>query len=253
MNPLKPGQDGLTVQTVLVDDVLTVRLNRPEAAHSRNQTMRDELASIWRAVGADQSIRAVVLTGTGGRFFCAGMDLKEAGRPEPPLQRRDRMRRSRDIELLSEVPQPTIAAINGYALGGGLEMALACDIRIVAAHAEVGMPEVTRGLVPGGGGTQRLPRIIGYARACELILSGRRLTADEAVKWGIASRQVPLDDLHANAAALARSFADNPQPAVSFAKALLRRSQQLPIEVGVDVELDALLVLLGQADTDRAD
>ncbi|MER5627991.1 enoyl-CoA hydratase-related protein [Streptosporangium sp. NPDC002544] len=239
------------MRTELESGVLTVRLDRAEAAHARNQVMRDELASLWRAVVADRGVRAVILTGTGDRFFCAGMDLKEAGSPEDPVSRRDRMRRSRDIEQLAELPQPTIAAINGFALGGGLEMALACDIRLVADHAQIGLPEVTRGLVPGGGGTQRLPRLVGYARACELVLSGRRLTAAEAVEYGIALRVTPAADLPAAAVELARGIAGNPEPAVRYAKALLRRSQQVPVDVGADAELDALLTLLGEADAAR--
>jgi enoyl-CoA hydratase len=139
-----------------------------------------------------------------------------------------------------------VAAINGYALGGGLEMALACDMRLVSEGAQVGLPEVTRGLVPGGGGTQRLPRLVGYQRACELVLSGRRLTAVEAVDWGIASRAVPLPMLLPAAAELARSIAANPEPAVRYAKTLLRRSQQIPVEAGIEAELDALLTLMAQ-------
>jgi enoyl-CoA hydratase/carnithine racemase len=123
-----------------------VHLNRPAAANARNQEMRDTLASLWRAVSGDPAVRVVILTGVGTRFFRAGMDLKEAAAPEDPVARRDRMRRSRDIELLAALPQLTIAAINGYALGGGLEMALACDIRMAADTASLGLPDVTRGL-----------------------------------------------------------------------------------------------------------
>jgi methylglutaconyl-CoA hydratase len=246
MTDLAAGRSGQTVRTEVDSGVLTVWLNRAAAAHARNQVMRDELASLWRSVVADRAVRAVVLTGAGDRFFCAGMDLKEASLPEAPVARRDRMQRSRDIELLADLPQPTVAAINGYALGGGLEMALACDMRLMADGAQAGLPEVTRGLVPGGGGTQRLPRLVGYARACELVLTGRRLTAGEAVEWGIASRALPLAMLLPAAIELARGIAANPDPAVRYAKALLRRSQQVPIQAGVDAELDTVLTLLAQ-------
>jgi enoyl-CoA hydratase/carnithine racemase len=247
MTELRPGQSGETVLTHLEDGVLTVRLNRAKSAHARNQIMRDELASLWRVVAADCDVRVVVLTGAGARYFCAGMDLREASEPEEPVARRDRMQRSRDIELLADLPQPSVAAINGYALGGGLEMALACDMRLIADSAQVGLPEVTRGLVPGGGGTQRLPRLIGYARACELVLSGRRLTAHEAVDWGIAARVVPAAELLAAARELAASIAAHPEPAVRYAKVLLRRSLQVPVSAGVDAELDVVLTLLAQA------
>lgn len=205
-----PGSSGETVRTHLDGGVLVVWLNRPESAHARNQVMRDELAGLWRATADTREVRAVVLTGSGRKFFSAGMDLKEAAVREDPIQRRDRLRRGGDIELLAGLPQPTVAAINGFALGGGLEMALACDLRLIADDAQVGLPEVTRGLVPAAGGTQRLPRVVGYARACELILSGRRVQARESVEIGLALRALPHDELLAAATGLARQFAANP-------------------------------------------
>ena len=248
MTEIGPGSSGATIRTRLDGGVLVVWLDRPDAAHARNQVMRDELASLWHTVAQAREVRAVVLTGTGSRFFCAGMDLREASLAEDAVQRRDRLQRSRDIELLAALPQPSVAAINGFALGGGLEMALACDLRIIADDAHVGMPEVTRGLVPAAGGTQRLPRIVGYARACDMILSGRRLSAAEAVEWGIALRAVAGAELLDAALALARGYAANPEPAVRYAKALLRRSQVLPVEFGREAELDAMLALLDRAD-----
>jgi enoyl-CoA hydratase/carnithine racemase len=248
MTDLVPGSSGETVRTLLDGGVLVVWLNRPESAHARNQIMRNELAALWRATADIREVRAVVLTGSGRKFFSAGMDLREAGLREDPIQRRDRLRRGGDIELLANLPQPTVAAINGFALGGGLEMALACDMRLIADDAHAGLPEVARGLVPAGGGTQRLPRVIGYARACELILSGRRVNAREAVEVGLALRAVPNDELLDAAIDLARQFAANPEPAVRYAKALLQRSQSVLIDVGRDAELDAMLTLLGQAD-----
>ena len=122
---------GLEATTVEFDGpVAWVTLDRPDAANARNQQMREELKGIWSGLAVDPEVAVVVLGASGDRFFCAGMDLKEAGAPETPAQRRDRLRASRDIEQLAALPQPTIAAINGYALGGGLEMALACDLRV---------------------------------------------------------------------------------------------------------------------------
>ncbi len=221
-----------------------VTLDRPEAANARNQAMRDELRRIWDHLATSDDVGAVVLTGSGTRFFCAGMDMKEAGTPESPADRRDRLRASRDIEQLAALPQPTIAAVNGYALGGGFEMALACDLRIVAEHAEVGLPELVHGLVPGGGGTQRLPALVGPARAAEMLYLGLRLAGPEALAWGLANRCVPADELLAAAAKMARSVAERPRRAVRYAKELLRQSQELSLSVGVERELDALLTLL---------
>ena len=244
MAELIAGAEGEAVRTSLDDGLLTVWLDRPHAAHSRNQLMRDELGSLWRSVARDRRVRAVILTATGTRHFCAGMDVKEARGDVDADERADRIRTSRDIELLAALPQPTIAAVNGYALGGGLEMALACDLRLVAHGAEVGLPEVTIGLVPGGGGTQRLPRLVGYQRAAELVLTGRRLTAEESVAYGIMLRAVPLDDLLVEAEALARTAAGLPAPAVRRAKELLRRSQEVHVGLGAELEVEALLSLL---------
>ena len=244
MSELFGGAGGEVARTRLDDGVLTVWLDRPQAAHSRNQAMRDELAGLWRSVAQDRRVRAVILTATGTRHFSAGMDLKEAQNSVSPEEQMDRMRASRDIELLAALPQPTIAAVNGYALGGGLEMALACDLRLIATGATIGMPEVAIGLVPGGGGTQRLPRLIGYQRATELILTGRRLSAAEAVEYGIMLRVVEPQHLLAEADALARELAEKQPAAVRRAKDLLRRSRDVPVNVGIELEIETLLTLL---------
>lgn len=229
--------------------VLVVILDRPEAANARNQTMRGELDSLWRAAARDQSIRVVVLTGRGERHFCAGMDLKESGRSEGPAMRRDRMNQSRDIETLAALPQPAIAAINGYALGGGLEMALACDFRLIAETAAVGLPEVSLGLIPGGGATQRLPGLIGNMRAAELVLTSRRLTGTEAVTWGIANSVHSSSDVLSASLDLAESLASQPRRALTYAKRLLGVGQPGPSRAGLDAELDALCLLLAERQT----
>ena len=226
--------------------VATVTLQRPDAANARNQTMRNELGRIWSHVADRSDVSVVVLSASGDRFFCAGMDLKEAGVAETPEQRRERLRASRDIEQLAALPQPTVAAINGYALGGGLEMALACDIRIIAEHAQVGLTELVHGLVPGGGGTQRLPRLIGVARAAEMLYLGLRLSGPDAVAWGVANRCVPGADLASAAAELAAAIAAQPRRALVCAKELLRMSADVAQTPGIEHELDVLLTLLAE-------
>jgi enoyl-CoA hydratase len=239
--------EGFAATLVDVDDgVALVELNRPDAANARNQQMRDELKQTWNELGRDDRVGAVVVTAAGDRFFCAGMDLKEAGASETPGTRRDRLRSSRDIEQLAALPQPTIAAINGYALGGGFEMALACDIRIVAEHAQVGLPELVHGLVPGGGGTQRLPRLVGVAKAAELLFLSKRVSGPQAVELGLANICVPGAELRETAMAMAREIAAKDSRALRYAKELLRRSQELPLSAGVEIELDALLTLMGE-------
>ncbi len=241
----RPWAEGLEATSFsVVDGVATVTLERADAANARNQQMRNELKALWTGIAADDEIAVVVLTAAGDRFFCAGMDLKEAGAPETPAQRRDRLRSSRDIDQLAALPQPTIAAINGYALGGGLEMALACDLRIAAENAQLGLTELVHGLVPGGGGTQRLPRLVGSARAAEMLYLGLRLDAARSQEWGLVNRVVPLDDLASTAAEMAAAVAANSNRALRYAKELLRVSQDVPVAVGAQLELDSLLTLM---------
>lgn len=224
--------------------VAWVGLDRPDAANARNQRMRDELKEIWSGIATDPDVAVVVLHAAGDRFFCAGMDLKEAGAPETPAERRERLRASRDIDQLASLPQPTIAAINGYALGGGLEMALACDLRIAADHAQLGLTELVHGLVPGGGGTQRLPRLVGTARAAEMLYMGLRLSAAQSLEWGLVNRVVPAEVLRTAAAEMAATVAENSPRALRYAKELIRTSQDVPVSVGSQLELDSLLTLM---------
>lgn len=236
------------LQTDFADGVLTVALNRAAAAHARNQQMRDELMDLWRATARRRDVRAVVLTAVGSRHFCAGMDVKEAAAPTSPEVMLDRLRNARDIEVLASLPQPTVAAINGTALGGGLEMALACDLRLIASHAQVGLPEVTIGLVPGGGATQRLPRLIGRQRATEMILTGRRLSAAEAVDYGIALRAVEGDRLAHEAKVLASQLSSVRPSAARRAKELIRRSEEVTVSTGSELELETLVSLIATKD-----
>ncbi len=241
----RPWADGLEATGFSVDGgVATVTLQRPDAANARNQQMREELKALWSGIAADDEIAVVVLTAAGDRFFCAGMDLTEAGNPETPAERRDRLRSSRDIDQLAALPQPTIAAINGYALGGGLEMALACDLRIAAENAQLGLTELVHGLVRGGGGPRRLPRRGGTARAAEMLYLGLRLDAARSEQWGLVNRVVPFDDLASAAAEMAAAVAGNSNRALRYAKELLRVSQDVPVAVGAQLELDSLLTLM---------
>ena len=224
--------------------VLTITLARPDAANSRNQAMRRELAEVYTAAATDDAVRVVVLTGKGDRHFCAGMDLKEAGQPETPVERRERLRGARDIEQLARLPRPTIAAINGYALGGGFEMALACDMRVMATDAKVGLTEVRHGLMPGGGGTQRLPRLIGSARAAELLYLGKVLDGPAAEQLGLVNASVPTADLHDRVSTLAGALAEQSPKALRAIKESLLASAELPLAAGIEKELDGLLFLL---------
>jgi enoyl-CoA hydratase/carnithine racemase len=233
-----------TISLNISGAVATVALQRPDAANARNQAMRNELSYVWTLLASRTDIHVVVLTAAGDRFFCAGMDLKESVSEETSGERRDRLRSSRDIEQLASLPQPTIAAINGYALGGGFEMALACDIRIISEDAQMGLTELAHGLVPGGGGTQRLPRLIGHARAAEMLFLGLKISGRDAVQWGIANKCVSRSELVNEAQKLASEIAKQPRRALVYGKELLRMSQETTLSTGVQNELDVLLTLL---------
>lgn len=233
-----------TACAVSAAGVATVTLQRPDAANARNQAMRDELGALWADLARERDVKVVVLTGAGDRFFSAGMDLKEARAPETLRERRDRMRASRDIELLAHLPQPTIAAVNGYALGGGLEMALACDLRVIALEAEIGLPEVGHGLIPGGGGTVRLPRLVGPAVAFELLFTGRRVDGATALRLGLCNRAVPRTELEATVAGLAGAIAAHPTHALREVKEAVLAAQDVPVQFAVEAERDRLVMLM---------
>lgn len=224
--------------------VAWITLDRVEAANARNQRMREELLALYAGIRSDDRVRVVVLSAAGDRHFCAGMDLKESAGPETQAEQRSRLRSGRDIEELAALPMPTIAAINGAAYGGGFEMALACDLRVVSDTARVRLPEVTIGLVPGGGGTQRLPRMIGLAKTFEMLYLGSTLTGTEIVEAGLAARSVTPEDLERTTAEMAAQIAGMAPDALRMAKELVRRSFDVPVGVGTDAELDALLMLL---------
>lgn len=230
------------------DGVAWLRLDRPDAANARNQRMRGELLAVYDAVAEDHRVRVLVLTAAGERFFCAGMDLNEAAGSETPLERRRRLQQGRDIDALAQLPVPTIAAINGFALGGGLEMALACDLRVAAEEAELGFPEVTHGLIPGGGATQRLPALLGPALAYELLYLGERIDGQQAAQMGLANRAVPLAELATTARSLAERIAAHPAPAIRLLKEAVRNGLEGPPGPARKAELDLLLTLLADRD-----
>ncbi len=174
-------------------------IDRPDRMNSLSRATLLALGKLTREALSNPSVRAIVLTASGEKAFCAGADLKERqGMSENDVRVQVELYRS-ELGPLDRSPKPVIAAINGVAFGGGLELALVCDLRVAAAHATLALPETTLGIIPGAGGTQRLPRVVGEARAKEMILLGRRLTAQEALAWGLVNRVTPagtnlLDD-----------------------------------------------------------
>jgi len=226
--------------------VLTV--NRPDRL---NALSRDTLRQIGEAVGAfaaDPAQRALVVTGAGEKAFVAGADIAELAALGPAEAEEYSRAGQAVMDRIESCAKPVIAAVNGYALGGGCELALACHVRIAAENAVLGLPEVGLGTLPGYGGTQRLPRVVGLGRAVELVATGRRVKADEALSIGLVSRVVPQAALLAEAEALALAILKNGPLAVAAALAVMRTGAGLALEAGLRLERDAFGRLAGTAD-----
>jgi enoyl-CoA hydratase len=226
-------------------------LNRPDAMNAIDRRMRASLARLVRSAVRDRSVRAIVIRGAGPRAFCAGADIKEFARPASVVG--ERTSRAGPIwnDLIAASSKPTIAAIHGYCLGGGLEIALACDLRVAAHTAVFGLPEVRLGIIPGAGGTQRLPRIVGIGNALRLILSGDRIDAPEALRIGLVSEVVATGELLAVATDWAERLSAGGPLAVAYAKEAVVRGMELSLHDGLRLEAD-LATFLTTTD-DRAE
>jgi enoyl-CoA hydratase/carnithine racemase len=216
--------------------VREIVLDRPVAHNALSTAMARALAQACRVVAADAAARAVVLSSASAKAFCVGADLKErAGFTDDDLRRQRPIFRAAFGAVL-DLPQPTIAAVHGFALGGGTELALSCDLIVADETAVLGLPEVTVGLVPGGGGTQLLARRVGYSRAADLIFTGRRLTADEAAAFGLVDRLVAAGGARGAALELAATIAGNSPVGVRAAKRALRLGLGTDLGAGLDIE-----------------
>ena len=234
-----------TYETLLVEQrqqVIYVTLNRPGALNALNTTLRRDLKQCFTDLQADPDLRVVVITGA-GRAFCAGADIKEWREPTSIVEDREDRVRLNFWRVMSCCEVPIIAAINGYALGGGCELAMCCDIRIASDQAQMGLTEVTLGIIPGGGGTQRLPRLVGQGKALELILTGRRIDAPEALRLGLVEQVVPHDQLKAAVEALAQTIVSRAPLAVKYAKEAIVRGRELPLSEGLKVEAELYTLL----------
>jgi enoyl-CoA hydratase/carnithine racemase len=216
--------------------VAEIVFDRPEAHNALSTAMAAELAAACREVGDDRTVRAVVLSASGEKAFCVGADLKERnGFSDADLMRQRPVFRAAFGGVI-DLPQPTVAAVFGFALGGGCEFALACDLIVAEENAVFGLPEVTVGVVPGGGGTQTLVRRVGWSRAADLILTGRKVDAKEAYDLGIVNRLVPAGSARGEALALAATIATNSPVGTRAAKKALRLGAGVDLAAGLDVE-----------------
>ena len=225
--------------------VATVALDRPPV-NAVDLAVIEEFLRVVAELGDDRAVRAVIVTGR-DRRFCAGADIAMLRDVSPENQRH--ARRWVDVQAgLEGMEKPVIAAINGYALGGGAELALACDVRLMARDAAIGFPEIRLGIFPGAGGTQRLTRLVGPARALRLMMEGRRLTADEALAIGIVDEVVPADLLQQAALEMAGRLAAGPTRAIGLLKRCVYQGYGRPLEEGLAIEAEAVSELVQTAD-----
>lgn len=227
--------------------VAVVTIDRPEKRNALNAAVRSGLVRAIAELDADDTVRVIVVTGAGERAFVAGADIEEF-QQRTPLEQREAMTSTRAFEAVAGSAKPTIAMINGYALGGGCELALACDMRIAAETAKLGQPEVNLGIIPGGGGTQRLPRLVGPGRAMRLIFSGEIIDASEAARIGLVDEVHPAHDLRERTLELARRIAARSPVAVRMAKAAVRAALELPLRAGLAYETELFVTAFGSDD-----
>lgn len=215
-----------------------VTVNRPDALNAINVETMTEIGHAMLELGSDESVRAVIVTGA-GKAFVAGADIAEL-KDKSGMEARDISQLGqRTFSIVENVPKPVIAAVNGYALGGGLELAMACDVRIASTKAKMGQPEVKIGTVPGFAGTQRLPRLVGFGRAKEMLMVGEPIDAETALAWGLVNRVVEPDALMDEAKAMAAKIATNGPAAIGMVKNCVNKGTSTDVDAGGMHESDA--------------
>jgi enoyl-CoA hydratase len=220
------------VRTENRDGILVITIDRPKVLNALNAQTVAEIGEAFAAARDDESVRCVILTGGGEKAFVAGADITELARMTPVTGKATAEKGQRVFRAIERFPKPVIAAVNGFALGGGCELALACHIRIASEKAQMGLPEVTLGIIPGYGGTQRMARLLGKGKALELILTGDRISAAEAERIGLVNKVVPADQLMTAAEEMARTIAKRGPLAVSAAIEAVMSGSDMPFEEG---------------------
>jgi enoyl-CoA hydratase len=218
--------------------VATVKVNRPESLNALNTTVLDELEDVFGAMGADDDVKVIILTGE-GRAFVAGADIGQMEGLDAMELREYFLKGIGVMDLIDDTPKPVIAAVNGFALGGGCELAMACDIRLASEKAKFGQPEVNLGIMPGFGGTQRLPRLVGKGMANYLIMTAEIIGAEEALRIGLAEKVYPADELLAEAEKLARLIMSKSPIGVSRALLAIGRGCETDLKTGLVIETEA--------------
>lgn len=229
----------MAYETLLVEideGIATVTVNRPSALNAMTLTTIRELQDAVQGLGASEQVRVVILTGAGGKAFVAGADIAGMRDMEPAEARDMCLLAHQTFTAIEASPKPFIAAVNGYALGGGCELAMCCDFRIAAHSARFGQPEINLGIIPGFGGTQRLPRLVGKGRALELILTGEMIDAQEACRIGLVNRVVPADELMATVRGIAARLAGKGLPALRACKEAVTKGMETDLATALAYE-----------------
>jgi len=210
-----------------------ITVNRPEVMNALSNALTEEFAQVFKEVEKDEEIRVLVITGAGEKAFMAGADIKEVQERDFVLGRKQTKRRQEVFNMLPEMHIPVIAAINGFALGAGLEMAIACTLRIASTNAKMGSPEVNLGIIPGDGATQRLPRLIGFGRAMEMVLTGGMIDAEEAYRIGLVNKVVAPENLMEEVRKMAKVLISKSPLAIQYAKEAVSRSLEVGLYEGM--------------------
>ena len=225
------------VTTSKTDGICTVKINRPDKLNAMNMDVAKELVTLFETLGKDDSVKVIVLTGEGDKAFSAGADIEYMSKISADESEEYAKLGQLVTATVENVKQPTIAAVNGFALGGGCELAMSCDIRIAANTAKMGQPEVTIGVPPGWGGTQRLMRIVGISKAKELVYTGKMIKADEAREIGLVNQVVELSTLMDETMKMAKTIAGNSSIAVRMSKAAINKGRNADLDTGLGLEL----------------
>ena len=240
----------VSYETLLVkveDLIATITINRPDKRNALNAAVRRELLQALDTLRTDDNARVIVITGAGDKAFIAGADIGEFAE-RTPVEQRAVMAERRIFDEVAEYPKPVIAMINGFALGGGCELALACDMRIAAKSAKLGQPEIKLGIIPGGGGTQRLPRLIGVGNAMRLILTAELIIAEEAARLGLVDMVTEDSDLANRTMEIAKAMAAHSPLTLRLAKSAIRASEEMPLGAGLAFERELFITAFGSND-----
>ena len=230
------------------DAIAYITINRPKVLNALNAATMEELRQALHAVKNDPGIRAVILTGAGGKAFVAGADIGELAKQSPVTAKEYTLRGQNVLNLMENLGKPVIACVNGFALGGGCEMALAATLRLASENAKLGQPEVKLGIMAGYGGSQRLPRLVGKGIALQLLLSGEMISAQEAHRIGLVNEVVPLSELIPRAEAIARQIIANAPLAVQYTIEAVNRGMETPLAEGLYIEAALFSVVCASED-----